>query len=466
MGYKPWMRVPGRVYSDERLLKKIIEDRSLDQVANGAALPGVRGASLAMPDIHFGYGLPIGGVVATDLDEGVISPGATGYDINCGVRLARTNLQRGDLDWPTLNRLVDALYGAIPVGVGSRGSIRLTLAQEKKVFLKGARWAVEEGYGDRESLEYTEAGGCLEGADPEAVSRKAAERGYNQLGTLGSGNHFLEIQYVEEIFQKEAASAFGLFEGQITMMIHSGSRGLGHQICTDYLELMDRVVSKYKIELPDRQLACAPYSSPEGRRYLAAMRAAANYAWANRQCLMDRARQVMEKELHLTPRELGFSLVYDLAHNIIKIEEHRVDGKKIKLAVHRKGATRAYPAQHPEVPAIYRGVGQPVLIPGDMGRNSYVLVGTPQALEESFASTCHGAGRLLSRHAAVRAAKGRAIHRELEEQGIVLRAGGRRTVQEEMPEAYKDVGQVVSVVQQAGLSLKVAKLKPIGVIKG
>jgi tRNA-splicing ligase RtcB len=466
LGYRSGMRVPGRIYADKKLIDSILQDQSIEQVANATTLPGIQQASLAMPDIHFGYGLPIGGVVATRLEDGIISPGATGYDINCGVRLIRTNLKRQDLDQPLLKTLVNALYQTIPAGVGSTGRINLSPSQQEEVLADGASWAVKQGYGTAEDLEYTEAGGCLAGADPGAVSQRAHERGKRQLGSLGSGNHFVEIQYVEEIYDAPVARKFGLFVDQITLMIHSGSRGLGHQVCTDYLVLMDKAVSKYNIQLPDRQLACAPFDSPEGQRYLAAMRGAANYAWANRQLLMHWTRQVLERVLKVSPKELGFSLVYDLAHNIIKLEEHTVGGKKVKVAVHRKGATRAYPAGHPEVPAIYRQVGQPVLIPGDMGRSSFVLVGTPRALEETFASTCHGAGRMLSRHAAIRAAKGRAINRELEAQGIIVRSTDNRTLKEEMPEAYKDVSQVVEAVHGAGISLKVAKLRPMGVVKG
>jgi len=443
-----------------------MEDNSLSQVANAATLPGIRKASLAMPDIHYGYGLPIGGVVATDIGEGIISPGATGYDINCGVRLMRTNLTRQDLEAGALRTLIDALYREIPAGVGSRGRIKLSRSQAATVMTDGALWAVKQGYGSKEDLEYIEACGRLEGADPDKVSTRAYERGANQLGTLGSGNHFLEIQYVEEVYAPEVARSFGLFQDQITVMIHTGSRGLGHQICTDYLEVMGRALHKYKIELPDRQLACAPFASPEGQAYLAAMRAAANYAWANRQCLMVWVGEVMGRALHISPKDLGYRLVYDLAHNIVKVEEHEVAGRRVQLAVHRKGATRAYPAGHPEVPVVYRPVGQPVLIPGDMGRSSFVLVGTPRALEETFASTCHGAGRVLSRHQAIKAARGRAISRELEEQGILVRSVGKHTLKEEMPEAYKDVSQVVEVVHRAGISRKVAKLRPLGVVKG
>lgn len=459
------MRVPGMIFANKNLISSIQKDNSAIQVANGATLPGIVKASMAMPDMHFGYGLPIGGVVATRLSDGIVSPGGTGYDINCGVRLMRSHLYEKDiLKW--LKPLVNNLFYKIPSGVGSRGKIHLNQKEGRNVLLKGASWAVENGYGTAEDLNYTEANGCMEGADPGKVSSRAFERGQKQLGTLGSGNHFLEIQVVEEIFDKEAAATMGLEVNQITLMVHSGSRGFGHQVCTDYLEIMNRVMPRYGIKLPDRQLACAPFKSKEGQDYLAAMKAAANYAWANRQCLMELAFQSFLETLQISPRELGMSLVYDVAHNIVKVEEHRVDGKKIKLAVHRKGATRAFPPGHEELPKVYKKIGQPVIIPGDMGRNSYVLVGTEKAMRESFGSTCHGAGRQLSRHAAKKKAKGRDIERELEDKGIIVRSTGRATLKEEMPEAYKDVTEVVNVVHQAGLSKKVAKLRPIGVIKG
>ncbi len=459
------MRVPGKIFANENLITSIQKDNSAIQVANGATLPGIVKASMAMPDMHFGYGLPIGGVVATRLSDGIVSPGGTGYDINCGVRLIRSNLYEKDiLKW--LKPLVNNLFYKIPSGVGSRGKIHLNQKDEKNVILKGAKWAVEHGHGIDEDLNYTEANGCLEGADPEKVSHRAFERGQKQLGTLGSGNHFLEIQVVEEIFDKEAATAMGLEVNQITLMIHSGSRGFGHQVCTDYLEIMDRVMPRYGIKLPDRQLACAPFNSKEGQDYQAAMKAAANFAWANRQCLMGLAFQSFLETLQISPRDLGMTLVYDVAHNIVKVEEHKVDGKKMKLAVHRKGATRAFPPGHEELPEVYKKIGQPVIIPGDMGRNSYVLVGTEKAMSESFGSTCHGAGRQLSRHAAKKRAKGRSIERELEDKGIIVRSTGKTTLKEEMPEAYKDVTEVVNVVHHAGISKKVVKLRPIGVIKG
>ncbi len=459
------MRVPGRIFADKKLIESIKKDNSAVQVANGATLPGIVKASMAMPDIHFGYGLPIGGVVATRLSDGIVSPGGTGYDINCGVRLLRSNLYEKDiLKW--LKPLVQNLFYKIPAGVGSRGKIHLSPRDEEQVAIKGAEWAVKQGYGEAEDLDFTEANGCLQGADPEKVSQRAFERGRKQVGTLGSGNHFIEIQVVEEIFDQEAAIAMGLEENQVTVMIHSGSRGFGHQVCTDYLEVMNKAMHRYGIKLPDRQLACAPFQSKEGQDYLGAMKAAANFAWANRQCLMGLTVQTFLETLKISPKDLGMSLVYDVAHNIIKVEDHTVDGKEMKLAVHRKGATRAFPPGHEELPEAYKKIGQPVIIPGDMGRNSYVLGGTEKAMEESFGSTCHGAGRNLSRHAAKKKAKGRAIERELEDKGIIVKATGRTTLKEEMPEAYKDVTEVVNVVHHAGISKKVAKLKPMGVIKG
>lgn len=462
--YKPGMRVPGIIYADESLMEAIMKDLSLEQVANGAFLPGIVKASFAMPDIHQGYGLPVGGVVATDIRDGVVSPGAVGYDINCGVRLLRTELTQEDVR-PHLKELVLALFHEIPTGVGSRGRIRLSKKEAEEPLLKGAAWAVQRGYGEAADLARIESGGCLDGAEPEAVSHKAFERGSSQLGTLGSGNHFLEVQTVAEIYDPHAAGVLNLFEGQVTVMIHTGSRGLGHQVCTDYLVDMERAIIKYGIDLPDRQLACTPWNSPEARAYLGAMRAAANFAWTNRQCLAHWTKEVLLKVLGISPRVLGLSTVYDVAHNIVKVEEHEVEGKRMKLAVHRKGATRAFPPGHPELPAYYRAIGQPVLIPGDMGRASFVLVGTG-AMAQTFGSTCHGSGRVMSRHAAIRAAKGRAIHRELEDQGIIVKASGRESLAEEMPEAYKDAAQVVAVVHRAGLSRMVARLRPMGVIKG
>jgi tRNA-splicing ligase RtcB len=462
--YKAGMRTKGIIYVDD-VLEKELESESIEQVANVAMLPGIVGASMAMPDIHTGYGFPIGGVAAFDIKEGIISPGGVGYDINCGVRLLRSNFKK-DIVVPKLKELIDALYNEIPSGVGSKGKLRLGPEDEEKLLLKGARWAAEKGLGDTSDLEKIESEGCLEGADPSIVSQKAYERGRAQQGTLGSGNHFLEVQYVDEIYDEKTANALGLFKNQITVMIHSGSRGFGHQVCTDFLEVMSRAVQKYNIVLPDRELACAPFNSPEAQDYFAAMKAAANYAWGNRQCLMHWTRDVFMSVFNVSPSELGMTLIYDVAHNIAKIEEHIVNGKKKKLVVHRKGATRAFPPGHPELPAVYRNLGQPVLIPGDMGRASFVLIGTEKAMNETFGSTCHGAGRVMSRHQAIRQAKGRAIWREMEDKGIIVRAAGRETLAEEMSEAYKDVSNVVEVVHNAGISLKVARLRPMGVIKG
>jgi len=463
--YDPRMRVPGRIYATKKLASKADEDNALQQVVNVAQLPGILKYSLAMPDIHWGYGFPIGGVAAMDMEEGVISPGGVGYDINCGIRLVRTNLTIEDVE-DKLEELIYRLFERIPTGVGSKGSIVLSHHDARRVLVEGAKWAVRAGYGREEDLECIESGGAMPGADPEKISKKAYERGGRQQGTLGSGNHFLEVQVVDKVFDEEAAEVYGLFEGQVTIMIHSGSRGFGHQVCTDYLQVMGRAVAKYGIKLPDRQLACAPINSPEGRDYFAAMACAANYAWANRQCLMHWAREVFMEVFRAGMGDLGLELVYDVAHNIAKIEEHTVDGKKVRVCVHRKGATRAFGPGHPEVPEKYRDVGQPVIIPGDMGRASYLLRGTQEAMEETFGSTCHGAGRVMSRHEAVRKARGRAIDEELRKRGIWVRATGRETLAEEMPEAYKDVDEVVDVVHRAGISKRVARMKPLGVIKG
>lgn len=381
------------------------------------------------------------------------------------MRLLRSNLTKAEV-LPGVRDLVEVLYNEIPSGVGSKGKIRLSHDDERQVLLKGAQWAVENGMGDASDLEKTESGGRIGGADPSLISDKAYERGRAQQGTLGSGNHFLEIQYVDEIYDEAAANALGLFGGQVTVMIHTGSRGFGHQVCTDFLELMARAVKKYNIELFDRELACAPFRSPEAQDYLSAMRAAANYAWANRQCIMHWTREAFMKVLKTSPHTLGMGLVYDVAHNIAKVEEHVVEGVKKKIVVHRKGATRAFPPGHPDLPDVYRHIGQPVLIPGDMGRASFVLLGTEKAMNETFGSTCHGAGRVMSRHQAIKNAKGRAIWREMEDRGIIVRAAGRGTLAEEMSEAYKDISDVVNVVHRAGISKKVARLRPIGVVKG
>jgi len=460
------MRVPGRVYADEASAGRLGSDPSLDQVRNVAHLPGIEGYSLAMPDMHFGYGFPIGGVGAFRVDDGVVSPGGVGYDINCGVRLLATDLDAADISGKT-GRLVDRLFSDVPSGVGSHGAIeRLTSPALVQLMVRGAAWAVEQGFGEPADLEHTEAGGALPGADPDAVSERAYARGLDQVGTLGSGNHFLEIQVVDQVFDQEAATAYGLREGQVTVMIHCGSRGFGYQVCDDYLAVMGAASARYGIELPDRQLACAPVHSPEGRRYLGAMACAANYAWANRQMIMHLTGESMQKALGLSPRSLGLRLVYDVAHNIAKIETHESGGRRLELCVHRKGATRAFGPGHPEVPSAYRAVGQPVLIPGDMGTASYVCRGTEEAMRQTFGSTCHGAGRALSRTQALKRAKGRAIDRELAAAGVVVRAQGRKTLMEEMPEAYKDIHDVVGVMDRAGVSPRVARLRPLGVVKG
>ena len=456
------MRVDGIVYADTAMMADIREDESLKQVANVAHLPGIVGASLAMPDIHWGYGFPIGGVAATDVDEGVVSPGGVGYDINCGVRLVASRLMRDEVT-PRLREIVHAMYARVPTGVGAhRRDLRLSMDDLKRVMQHGARWAVDRGYGTEDDLEHVEERGTLAGADPALVSDRSMERGRSQLGTLGSGNHFAELQYVAEIYDDDVASAFGLKRDQVTVMIHSGSRGLGHQVCEDYLRVMIRAAQKYGIELPDRQLCCAPIASPEGRQYLAAMSAAANFAFANRQVMAHWVRDAMAEALALTSEQTGVRTVYDVCHNIAKVETFPGG----KVCVHRKGATRAYPAGHPQTPATYREVGQPVLVPGDMGRYSYVLVGTEGAYRETFGSSCHGAGRRWSRSHAKRQAKGQAVIKDLASRGIVVMAAGLATVAEEMPEAYKDVSDVVRVMDEAGIARRVAQLRPLGVIKG
>lgn len=460
------MRSEGLVFASEAMIRQLQQEQALEQVRNVATLPGIVGPSIAMPDIHWGYGFPIGGVAAFDAEEGVVSPGGVGYDINCGVRLLRSALRVEDLR-PQLRQLVDLLYRNVPAGVGSmRPDLKLSRQQERQVLEQGARWAVRQGYGSEEDLRHTEAGGTIPGADPELISERALERGRTQLGTLGSGNHFLEVQQVEAIGDETAAAALGLFPGQITVSIHTGSRGFGYQVCDDFLRVMQQASQKYGIELPDRQLCCAPLRSPEGREYLAAMACAANYAFANRQLITAWVRDSFEQVLGKGPEELRLSVIYDVCHNIAKMETHMVAGRERKLCVHRKGATRAFPPGHPETPELYRQVGQPVLIPGDMGRCSYVLVGTAGAFAETYGSTCHGAGRLLSRHAAKKAARGRNIEAELATQGILVRAASRGTVAEELPEAYKDVSEVVRIVQQAGIGKIVARLKPLAVVKG
>lgn len=459
------MRVPGLVYADENLLKDIRQDKSLEQVANVATLPGIVKYSLAMPDIHWGYGMPIGGVIATDVEAGgIVGAGLVGYDVNCGVRLVKTDLTLKEIQ-PKIRDLVTALYHNIPAGVGSKGEIRVGVDEERKLLVQGARWAVGKGYGRKEDLEVTEERGAVEGADPSKVSDRAYERGKNQSGTLGSGNHFLEIQVIDQVYDREAADVFGLEVGQITIMLHSGSRGLGYQVCDDYSRSMIKCLSKYNISVPDRQLACAPVKSEEGQAYLGAMRCAANYAWANRQCLMYLTRRTFEKVFGRSEKDLGMDLIYDVAHNIAKFEKYTIDEKEKLLCVHRKGATRAFGPGHPELPEKYKSIGQPVIIPGDMGRNSFLLVGTKKA-EETFYSTCHGSGRVLSRSAAIKACAGRSISKELEKKGIIVMAAGRSILAEEAPEAYKNVNDVVHVVHEAGISKRVCRMRPLGVVKG
>jgi len=459
------MRVPGLIFSSSELMPNIKDDQSLQQVVNVATLPGIVKHSLAMPDIHWGYGFPIGGVAAFNMEDGIISPGGVGYDINCGVRLLTTSLLANEIR-PKVKELVSVLFKEIPTGVGSRGRISLSKKEEIKVAVEGASWAVKKGMGREEDLERTEDHGVMKGADPEVVSDRAFKRGHDQLGTLGSGNHFLEIQVVDEIYDQKIASVFNLFEGQLTVLIHSGSRGFGHQICDDFLKEMGANVKESGFDLPDRQLACAYIKSNLGKKYLSGMACAANYAWANRQIIMHWTTEVFEKVLQINPNDLKMELLYDVCHNIAKLETHVVDGKEVTLCVHRKGATRSLPPGHPDVTQRYRKVGQPVLIPGDMGTYSYVLAGSQKAMEETFGSTCHGAGRVLSRRQAIKLAKGRAINREMEDKGIFVQSRGRTTLKEEISEAYKDVSLVVEAVHMAGLAKKVARFRPLGVIKG
>ncbi len=460
------MRVPGRVYLSEKMLAEVRDDPCLEQVRNVACLPGIVGYSLAMPDVHWGYGFPIGGVAAVDADQGVISPGGVGYDINCGVRLVRTRLSYAEIA-PHAEQVADALFAAIPAGVGSQGAIpTLSPAEMKRIARDGIQWAKREGYASQADIDHTEENGRYAIADPDAVSEQAYSRGRRQLGTLGSGNHFLELGRVDQIHDPDAARALGLEIGQVTMIIHSGSRGLGHQTCDDYLRVVGRAMAAYGIDLPDRQLAAVPITSPEGKAYLGAMAAAANFAWCNRQLMMHLAERAISRTLAMSERDLGFALVYDVCHNIAKFEEHLVQGRRRRLCVHRKGATRSFGPGHPALPPAVRALGQPVLIPGDMGRYSFVLLGSERAMRETFGSTCHGAGRVMSRHAAKRASRGRDLIAELREAGVTIRYQGRATVAEEMPAAYKDVAEVVSVMEAAGVSRKVARLKPFLVVKG
>lgn len=464
--YKPGMRVDGLIYASAQMIDQIKGDQAPEQVANVAFLPGIQHASLAMPDIHWGYGFCIGGVCATDPDEGgVISPGGVGYDINCGVRLVSSNLFYQEVK-PRLAELVDQLFRDVPAGVGRGGKYKFNDKELRQLMQMGPAYLRDRELTTDADLDHTEGRGCLAGAIPEYVSDRAVERGANQCGTLGSGNHFMEVQVVDAIFDDVAAAAMGLQKDMVCVMIHSGSRGLGYQVCDDALKDLRGVPEKYGIELPDRQLACAPINSPEGEQYLGAMCAAANYAWCNRQLLMAQAREVFARVFGRSWQALQMNLIYDVAHNIAKLESHSIGGRDRQVWVHRKGATRAFPPHHAEVPEVYRGIGQPVLIPGDMGRASWVLVGQPGSMEQTFGTACHGAGRMMSRTQAVKQAKGRRIDQELAAMGVVARARSWKGLAEEQPDAYKDVNTVVDVVHRANLASKVARMRPIGVIKG
>jgi tRNA-splicing ligase RtcB len=457
-GFRSDMRVPARVVADDTLLAQIQHDHSLDQLVNVTTLPGVYGFAIGMPDMHEGYGFPVGGVAGTVLPDGVISPGSIGFDINCGVRLLASKLRQTEL-LPRLEAVVHELSRSVPTGYGRQGRLALKPYDLDAVLIDGAAHVVRRlGLGSEEDLQFLESGGCLPGADPRRVSDRARQRGHAQLGTLGGGNHFLEVQVVDQVFDAQAARVLGLFEGQVTVLIHTGSRGLGHQVCSDYVRVMDEALPKYGIELPDRQLACAPLSSREGRDYLAAMSAAANFAWANRQVLTQRAREVFAR----VTGDGGLRVVYDVAHNIAKIEQY---GDR-KLCIHRKGATRAFGPSNAEVPPPYRSVGQPVLIPGSMGTASFVLVGRDASADMSFGSACHGAGRAMSRTFAKKQVAGHVLRKQLEDQGIVVRCPSNTELAEEAPVAYKDVERVVDVVARAGIATKVARLRPIGVLKG
>ena len=456
------MRTDVVVYASDALMQQILKDLSLQQAMNVATLPGIVGPSLAMPDIHQGYGFPIGGVAALDWDTGVVSPGGVGFDINCGVRLVRSTLDEAEVR-AQLKPLVDQMFRDVPCGAGGSGFIKIGPRDLERILVDGARWMVKNGYGEERDAEFAEAGGALEGADPKAVSERARERGMPQIGTLGSGNHFLEIQVVEEVHDEAAARVFGIAPGQVVVLIHSGSRGLGHQVCTDYVSIMNQTMAKHGIQLPDRQLACGPIHSEEGERYLSAMRAAANFAWANRQGILHFLRGAFRR---IFGDSIRLDLIYDVCHNIAKRERYEVEGRKCDVLVHRKGATRAFPPGHREIPADYRGVGQPVFVPGSMGTASWVLTGSEGATRETFGSVCHGAGRLMSRTAAKRGKNARDEQRKLEERGILVRSETRDGILEELPEAYKNVDEVIEVVHNAGLARKVARLRPMAVIKG
>jgi tRNA-splicing ligase RtcB len=459
------MRVPARFYADPELLSAALNDQSLEQLVNTATMPGVVKYALAMPDIHQGYGFPIGGVVATELPNGVISPGGVGYDINCGVRLLATHLELAQVS-PHLDDLASALYANCPSGVGRGGNVKLKSGELDRLLEEGARWAVTRGYATETDLERTEEGGVLAGADAGKVSQRAKERGRDQVGTLGAGNHFIEVDVVDEVFDEAAAQRMGLFRGQIAAQIHCGSRGLGHQVCTDYVSRFQKTIGQYGFQLPDRELVCAPLSSPEGQAYLAAMKAAANYAFANRQVLAFHIRRSFEQALAGKVKQPAVYQIYDITHNMAKVEEHVVDGRPMKLCVHRKGATRAFGPGSAVLPAVYRDIGQPVLVPGSMGTASWVLLGTEGSMAQTFGSTCHGAGRTMSRAKAKKSIWGAELREKLEAGGIHVRAGSMAGLAEEAPSAYKDVDRVVEVVDGAGIARKVARLVPVAVVKG
>ncbi|WP_161982339.1 RtcB family protein [Dictyobacter alpinus] len=460
------MRVPGMVYADDELIQTILSDNALQQVANVASLPGIVGHSLGMPDIHWGYGFPVGGVAATDAETGVVSPGGIGFDINCGVRLLATDLHYDQVKGKVAE-LADRLFDNLPSGVGTDGMRQLTEQEMHDVMVQGARWAVDEGYGFAEDIDMTEEQGCLEGADPSAVSKHAIQRGRKQLGSLGSGNHFCEIQMVDHIYNQEAADAMGIGrKGQIVATLHCGSRGMGHQVAEDYIKLAEAKQEDFGFHLVDRQLACLPLDSEEGQAYLGAMKCAANFAWANRQLLMHGVRQSFASVFGRKARPKDLPLVYDVCHNIAKMEEYEIDGEMKRVCVHRKGATRAFPAGHPALPEKYQAIGQPVLIPGDMGRYSFMLVGAPGSMEQSFGSCCHGAGRRMSRTAAKKAVGSKQLLEMLEKKGVTVRVHSKNLLAEEAPQAYKDAQQVVNVVHNAGLASLVVRLRPLIVVKG
>lgn len=464
--FKACMSTSAVIFADEKMIESVKADNAPEQAANVACLPGIVGKSLAMPDIHWGYGFPIGGVAAFDDQSGVISPGGIGYDVNCGVKLVRTDLTLREVE-KDVKKLVDAIFLNVPSGVGEKGKLKLSMSEMDDVLEGGARWAVEHGYGWEDDLTSSEESGCMKTADSSKVDARAKQRGATQLGTLGGGNHFLEVQKVDEIYDPKAAEAFGITaKDQIMVSIHSGSRGCGHQIASDYIRVMENALRKYRISVPDRQLACAPVNSVEGQDCFAAMSAAANYAWANRQLILHWVRESFQQALGRKPEEIGMRVVYDVAHNICKREEHTFEGKRRTLYVHRKGATRAFDTTREEVPQKYRHVGQPVLIPGDMGSASYVLVGTSGAMAETFGSTCHGAGRLMSRTSATHKFSANDVVSMLQGRGIYVRAASRDGIVEEAPGAYKNIDSVVRVAHGAGISRLVARLKPLGVMKG